>query len=68
MDVYKVMPDALHFVINYSTALIFGLLHLGVLLGLLEGVELFCLQTIYSEPAVNQPTKCENNFVYFCRC
>ena len=61
MDVCKVITDALHFVSNYSTALILGILRLGPL----EGVELFCLQTRHSEPAVNQPTKCEKQLCIF---
>ena len=53
MDVCKVMTDTLHFVMNHSTALIFG--DWRVPLGPLEDVELFFYrQDIQHQLSINQ--------------
>ena len=69
MDVCKVMTDTLHFVMNHSTALIFG--DWRVRLGPLEDVGLFFYrQHIQHQLSINQRSvkkknKKKNNCVHF---
>ena len=58
MDVCKVMTDTQHFVMNHSTALISGIFVPKSDIGSIGRRRAVCLQTRYSAPAVNQPTKC----------
>ena len=69
MDACKVMTDTLHFVMNHSTALIFGIFVHKSAIGSIGRRRAVCLQTGYSAPAVNQTNEVKkkktNNFVYF---
>ena len=66
MDACKVMTDTLHFVMNHSTALIFGIFVHKSAIGSIGRRRAVCLQTRYSAPAVNQTNVVKkDNFVHF---